>query len=156
MDCFAVCCFNVGVIVTRKVYKSWSTFSIMVSCCLLLVFRGMCLTFYALYDDYSLPPKLFLMVLSLMDDVPCFLVFNLTLALIWQWWRIANLLEDPDKVIDAAEDEEVREKASNKRLYCGQICLLVGMTVDFLLLVAHYGFGAMTAHEVIYDDYTIK
>ena len=72
-DCLVMITFNIGVCVKRKVYSSWSTFAILMSCNLLLLTRIACLIFYASYS-FDIPFKTFLMFNSLIMDLPNFFV----------------------------------------------------------------------------------
>ena len=110
VDCFAMITFNIGVCVVRKVYQSWSTFAILISCSLLLLTRIFCLVFYAMYS-FNIPIETFLMFSSLIMDLPNYLVMNITLALIWQWHRIARLLTETQE-----ELKSIKTGQSGKRL----------------------------------------
>lgn len=94
IDCSLVIAFNVVVLFMKKVYKSWSTASILIAFSLLLLSRIGCLCFYAL-EKNDLPLLQWLLISSIVTDLPTFLCMNITLALIWQWWRISKLLTEP-------------------------------------------------------------
>jgi len=81
-DCVLVVAFNVAVLVTKKVYQSWSTTAILLAFSLLLLSRIGCLFFYALSTN-KLAPLQYLLISSIVSDLPTFLCMNITLALIW-------------------------------------------------------------------------
>ena len=88
---FATIIYNIVIIIYRKLYQSWSTFSILAACVLLLITRFCNLIFYRLSEN-KMKPETFELFYAILTDVPYFFVCNVTLVLIWQWWRIANLL----------------------------------------------------------------
>ena len=73
---------------------------------------------------------------SIVSDLPTYLVMNITLALIWQWWRIAKMLTEPEKEI-----ANVKSGRPLRRLILIQIILLGVAIVDACFLTAHYGYG---------------
>ena len=48
IDCLVLACFTVAVLIKQKVYKTWSTTAILISCSLLLLTRALCLFYYAI------------------------------------------------------------------------------------------------------------
>ena len=105
------------------------------SCTLLLLARLGCLVFYAVYSG-KIAIETFLMFSSLIMDLPNFLVMNITLALIWQWHRIARLLTKTEEELRA-----IKTGQSGKRLILMQCLLLALFIVDTFFLTAHYYFG---------------
>ena len=89
-DCILMIIFNLWILVKQKVYRTWSTTAIIVSCTLMLLSRAACLIFYCLFQ--SINGRNFLLISSVISDLPAYFCMNITLALIWQWWRIARLL----------------------------------------------------------------
>ena len=104
--------YNIYIIIRRKIYRSWSTFNIMISCVLLMLARVSFFLFFLLCDKIEMKPQNFQLMNALLIDLPYFFVCNITLVLIWQWWRIANLLT-------ATESEmwDLLLRKPQKRLY---------------------------------------
>ena len=65
---------------------------------------------------------------------------NVSLALIWQWWRIAKMLKDPDK-----ELEEMKAGRSTSQLKRVQIVLFFVLVIDCVVLYVHYGLDKWTS-----------
>ena len=74
--------YNIYVMFKSKVYQSWSTFAILISCSMLLMCRIPILIYYAAFHSQMFPVR-FLMLSSLINDLPGYLFWNITLALIW-------------------------------------------------------------------------
>ena len=70
----------------------------LLSCSLLLLSRMACLIYFAAFNS---KPKIVqeMIVSSLASDLPSYFVQNVTLALIWQWMRIAALLISPEQAV---------------------------------------------------------
>ena len=83
--------FNIYVIITRKVYRTWSTMAILLSCSLLLLLRCAFFILFAIDPDFT--ANQVLLVNNIFGATGIFLVGNVTVALCWQWWRIAHLLD---------------------------------------------------------------
>ena len=81
-DCIIVVVFNLTIIVWKKVYQSWSTFSTIMACSLLLATRAICLIFFSSYQ-VGLTIEHVQLMSAIISDLPCYLVMNITLALIW-------------------------------------------------------------------------
>ena len=143
-DCIMMALFNLWVLCRRKVYKSWSSTSVLLSCTVLLITRTFFLLFFAIEDDIT-DAENFLMVSSLLEDVPTFLVMNITLALAWQWWRLTQVIVKSDEAF-----EDIKEGRSDKRLILTQLCFLGMVATDFAILVCHYQEGFLTATQETY------
>ena len=87
---------------------------------------------------------------SIISDLPCYLVMNITLALIWQWHLIGNMLRQPE-----AESESISSGKSQKRLYWSQLGLGIFLGADVILLIAHYQFSFLKNFTVI-DSHTVQ
>ena len=99
-SCFFVIVFNITVFIRKKVHQSYSSTTIVLAFTLLLIARIGCMLFYIICQN-KLAPLNYLLLSSLATDLPTYLVMNITLALIWQWWRIAKMLTTPQKEIAA-------------------------------------------------------
>ena len=136
-DAFVLAMSNLILVVYRKVYKIWSTATIMVSCSGLLLCRTVTLFFYALAQEPD-QPKSFLLINALIGDVPCFFVLNVTLPFLWQWWKIILILKDPDR------GNRTEEHNSHIRVLVALQAIILGVfIVDIFLLVAHYRYGLL-------------
>lgn len=98
VDCIVLVLYNTYVLIWNKVYTSWTTFVMVMSCSLLLACRMAFLILYALYR-YDLTNERALVRGAILTDFPCFFVQMITLSLIWQWNRIAHLLKDPEEAM---------------------------------------------------------
>ena len=76
---------------------------------------------------------------------------NITLALIWQWWRIAKMLTEPEKEI-----ENMKSGRPLRRLILVQIILLGVGIIDACFLTAHYGYGVWVKHGSVETDGNVK
>ena len=136
--------YNIYIIISRKLYRSWSTFNILFSCVMLMFFRILFCIFFILSDETDMKPQNFQLINALLIDFPYFFVCNITLVLIWQWWRIANLLT-------ATESEmiDLLEKKPQKRLYILQGCLVAWITSNCAILIAHYKYGWISDGQIV-------
>lgn len=148
-DCLVVIIFNVVTIVQKKVYQSYSAFATLLCCSLLLTVRLISLLIYAL-ARMTMEPNNFLFFACLNQDTSWYFTMNVELALVWQYWLIANILS-PSKAIED-NPEGVAGKKQNRRLYESQGILAFIMVTDLVFIVAHYVFQAWTAHQVIIGD----
>ena len=131
-DCALVVIFNMTIFVKKKVYQSWSTAAILLAFSLLLLSRCACLLFYAMCQN-ELNAYTFLEISSIATDLPAYLFMNITLALIWQWWRIAKMLTMPEEEIAA-----IKSRKPQRRLIQAQIMLSAIAIIDACFLTAHY------------------
>ena len=81
-DCLMMLVYNLYVMFKSKVYQSYSTFAIILSCSAMLICRIPILLYYACFHNLLYPAK-FLFLSSLITDLPAYLFWNITLALIW-------------------------------------------------------------------------
>ena len=80
--CLVIVCYNIKVIVKKRVYQSWSGFSMLLSFCLLLLCRACYLLFFVFAHRIT-HPSTYLFTWSMLQDMPYYLFLNITLVLIW-------------------------------------------------------------------------
>lgn len=100
VDCLVLVVYNVFVLFYRRVYTSWSTSSILICSSFLLMSRITVLVFYALKRNNTSSYRA-LVLSTCVSDIPCFFIQMISLAIVWQWERIAKLITSPEKAMDA-------------------------------------------------------
>ena len=78
-DCFIMIVYNMGVLFYKRVYSTWSTTSILLSCTMLLATRIGSLYFFAAYGNVTNSEK-YLLCAGLIDDA------GVELAVSLGWW----------------------------------------------------------------------
>ena len=143
VDCVVLFGYNIYVLIKRKVYESWSTTSLILSCSLLLIARFAFLVIFATRRSYNSKTEA-LVVNTVLQDLPCALVQLITLALIWQWYRIGYLLKNSEA---SSEQQQLIKQKSAKGLITLQICLVSILVGDILLLILHFVFDCFKNGE---------
>ena len=73
--------YNISVLITKKVYKTWSTSAILIFCSLNLLMRMVSfITFIIMGRD---KPRKILFLAVFFDDIAIYLLLNITFVMIW-------------------------------------------------------------------------
>ena len=117
-----------------KVYKTYSTSSILLSCIALLIFRVICSVFILL--NHNPDSKETTLEADLLGDIPWCIMSFITLCLIFQWKEISKWLLDPVQALKDAESGRNR-----KQLVTVQVALAMCIIVDVtIMLLWRYGW----------------
>ena len=105
--CLITIAGDIIVLFRKKVYKTWSTTSIIISCCVLLLLRIFAFIFLVLAQDKQVNVVTLIFLKTVLYESSVYFTINISLAMLRQWWRISSLLKNG---IDSAKDEIVSNK----------------------------------------------
>lgn len=135
--CICTIVGDIIVLVKQKVYKTWSTTSIILSCCMLLLQRSFSLSFFVYAQDKNLSAELLILLKTLLYENTGYFSINISLAMLRQWWRISSLLKNgPDSTKD-----QISSSNQDKRLICMQFGLLFLWIADIVLILIQCKYG---------------